>query len=393
MRESLIIFMQGQAPGWVLMDANGEAIQQVATGDPAVLATLAENREVFVIVPAADVLLTSVKMPHMSRARLQQALPFALEDQLVSEVDTLHFVAGTPDAQDQLPVAVVAKVKMEAWLAQLKEWQVVPDVLIPSIFALPVADNAWHMLLDDALVVRTKAWHGFCCDSADDWLSIALHSAENKPTSITVWQSSTKALPVCEIPLNQHHFTPEALMVAMSTQALQTPHINLLQGLFQNKKVRYPQKRKMLKLAMGLTAAWVALLLLNPVVSWFLLNQRVSSLDGEIKQIYLRHFPSATSLVAPRLRMEEKLRQSTSQENEIKFFVLLHALSKALKTQAGITLKRLDYQNNQLVMQVTATSSENFAHFADALIQQGWQVKQQNANLAGENVNATIVMQ
>ncbi len=49
---------------------------------------------VTVLVPATSVLLTHVSLPVKNRQRLLQAIPFALEEQLASDIDMQHFVLG-----------------------------------------------------------------------------------------------------------------------------------------------------------------------------------------------------------------------------------------------------------------------------------------------------------
>ena len=63
-------------------------------GDAAALAEAALDRINIVIVPSEDVLVTTVTLPKMNRSRLLQAIPYALEEQVIEDVDTMHFAAG-----------------------------------------------------------------------------------------------------------------------------------------------------------------------------------------------------------------------------------------------------------------------------------------------------------
>jgi general secretion pathway protein L len=108
----------------------GDTAEWIAVGDdgtrrgPQTNGTLAEaaleihDRPVIVLVPGTEVLTTFTSIPAKG-ARLQAVLPYALEDQLADDVDNLHFAPGKRDAGGRLPVAVVARPQMQAWLEAL----------------------------------------------------------------------------------------------------------------------------------------------------------------------------------------------------------------------------------------------------------------------------------
>src|SRR5690348_9570489 len=110
MQERLVIFVAADgSPSWVTVNADGQAAARVMNEDVATLTTVAAGKEITVVVPAEEVLLTSAVLPKLSRARLQQALPFAIEDQLTSDIETLHFVPGATQPDGVTPIAVVAQ--------------------------------------------------------------------------------------------------------------------------------------------------------------------------------------------------------------------------------------------------------------------------------------------
>ena len=58
-----------------------------------------------------------------------------------------------------------------------------------------------------------------------------------------------------------------------------------------------------------------------------------------------------------------------------------------------VELKRFDFINNELTLELTAASSKHYVcPFTHFLVQQGLSVKQQNASLAGSRVNAMLVI-
>lgn len=395
MNSKIVIFLDSNNhPGWAVLDSDRHAVRQVLDGNPEDLAADAREREVIVLVPGEDVLLVSAEVPKMNRARLAQALPFALEEQLVGDIDSLHFATGAYQADGTLPVAVVAHEKMRHWLELLRSWSVKADVLMPVSLALPYEESAWHVMLAESASVRSGVYHGFACEREN--LNEYLRLAGPLPRQIHIHNYTSHA---CAGTLDDdiqcsEKLLPRSRMLAdLASQAAQTQPLNLLQGQYAVKKSRLPHLHKMLQAAAVLAAVWVVLIFAWPAVSYFILKQRVSSIDSQIAVIYRRNFPQSASLVAPKLRMEEKLQKLSGQMGENRFLLLLGYMGKAMHAAPGVTLKRMDFQNSQLTLQLTAGSSDEFSAFTDYLTRQGLTVKQQNANLAGERVNATVTLE
>lgn len=401
MQEKLILFLHISDPGktcWVVLGEQAQVEHCIISGDTAGLSQLAINKEVIVVVPAEQVLLTMAKLPKLNRSRLLQALPYALEEQLVADVDTLHFAPGPYQADDNLPVAVVAKEKMQYWLSLLQDWRVQADAFIPSSLALPYTENTWQVLISAVAMVRTGLFQGFVCDIANlpTMLDLALAAGVSAPPLIYLHNytqqaiSSTYQLPVT---VKEDMINPEQLLSDLARNVVTYPSLDLLQGEYAVKRARLPQMDKMKRVASYLAIGWLALLVLVPTLSYCMLSYRANRIDAQIAQIYQRNFPQATSIVAPELRMQEKWQKLSAELGQNRFLLLTAYVGKSMLNAANVALKRFDFQNNQLTLELSAPSSDDVNAFNDALSQQGVTVKQQNANLAGGRANATLVIE
>lgn len=400
MRETLIIFLQNNAaiaPNWVVLGADNQVKETICAGDPAALAELAIDKQVIAIVPAEEVLLTYVIMPKMNRSRLMEALPFALEEQLVEDVESLHFAVGETQADGKLPVAVVAKKRIQQWMQQLQSYGVQPDQLIPLTFALPITADTWTAVNSDVITVRTGEYTGFVCDhaNANILLTAALASADVKPATLSIISQTTiaNALQIKDINIDESLYALNALIAECAQQAVKTPHLNLLQGMFRSKKSAFPYKGNAWRLLTYSLAAWIGLLILYPFISYCLLASRASELENEIAAIYQKHFPNGGSLASAQDKMQSKLQSLTSQTGDGRLFVMIGYIGKAVAGTPTIKLKQLTFQDNRLTLEVSAASSDDFSKFNDFLTNEGLQVKQQHADLAGSRINATIVVE
>jgi len=66
-------------------------------------------------------------------------VPYALEDQLVDEIETLHFALGSTLDGDRLPVAVVAHAALRAWLEACTQAGLTPAPWFPTRCCYPGA--------------------------------------------------------------------------------------------------------------------------------------------------------------------------------------------------------------------------------------------------------------
>src|SRR4051812_37375015 len=97
MDEQLIIRLNkhdSQVVEWLILDAENKISQGPQQAPLVTLSKYAESHTISVLIPAEDVLMMQVNLPKMSQARLQKAVPFALEEELAEEIAQLHFAFG-----------------------------------------------------------------------------------------------------------------------------------------------------------------------------------------------------------------------------------------------------------------------------------------------------------
>lgn len=386
MREQLIIFLQPQDlehPKWGIPQ-KGLSFK----GDTERLKAFAKECEVIVYVPTSDVLLTEVALPKLSRHRLLQALPFALEENLIDDVGELHFAIGPISPDQTYPVAVVSRQKMTRWLHVLAAWHVNPAVLMPDVFALPVEAGICHIACTkEGALLRVSETQGFFCETEN--LPLLL-----PPEVKTICLHHDDSIPLPTFPEEITIIEKKEATIARSPKgvdATQVP-INLLQGLFAPKKSKFAHAGKLQHLLTATVVILLALLICYPTVSFFILRNRLNDIEKDMVAIYKQHFPKATSLVDPKRRMAEALKKQTEGNQENRLLVLLGILSRAMQAEE-IELKRFDFQRNQLTLTLNAENSEIFTALVDFLKNQGLSVKQQDASLSGEKVSALIVIE
>lgn len=184
MSERLLIRLQpdGQL-AWLALDAQGRALSSANAGAPSAQA-LQHAQRVVVLVPAEEVLLLDTPRLSVARAQLRKAVPFALEDQLASPVEELHFAVADRAIGTRIPVAVIAAATLRDWLARLARDGIKPDALFAETQALPCSDGLGSVLIEDGRALwRLAPAQAGACDIAGlpDWLVLLVAGEGRAP--------------------------------------------------------------------------------------------------------------------------------------------------------------------------------------------------------------------
>jgi len=141
---------------WLAVDARGAPLSPPQSGPLALAAARVTGRRVCVLVSAADVLLAEPEVPVKAGAKLQQLVPYALEEQLADDIEALHFALGKRSGESsRVPVAVVARALLDQWLAELRGAGIEPDAVYADSELLPQNPGQSVALLDaDTVSVR-----------------------------------------------------------------------------------------------------------------------------------------------------------------------------------------------------------------------------------------------
>jgi general secretion pathway protein L len=259
---------------------------------------------VHVWTPPADSLLTRAQLPTRSRARILQALPYALEDQLLDEPEALHF-AFVREADGALAVAVTQRQRLNIWLEILKAAGIRPVSLAPGTLALPLAPDAWSAaLVDGELWVRTGAHAGF----------VTVAGLE-PPALLRAALAEAGAREAAPQRLLVHAPPPELDLAAWSAalalpvepgaddfwKLARVPALNLLQAEF-GQSAHLRQLARPLRPALVLLVLWVVASVALDVAEWWRLRARHQASQAEMHEIYRASFGTAAQYPYEQMR-------------------------------------------------------------------------------------------
>jgi hypothetical protein len=73
----------------VVLGTDGQIVEQSIGADQHTIEAAANGRKVIGLIPGGEVLLTTVRLPPMPAAKLRQGVAYALEDQLIDDLEIM----------------------------------------------------------------------------------------------------------------------------------------------------------------------------------------------------------------------------------------------------------------------------------------------------------------
>lgn len=321
----------------------------VQRGSLAELASQAGNIRLTLIAPGESITLHRIPLPSRKRALWARAVPYALEDQLIDDIEALHFVPGqTPDG-DRLPVVTVDHAVLQDWLETCAQAGLIPVAVIPDFLLLPWQEGDWSILLDrQRIMIRTGRWEGFVTESEalDLFLSQALAEAgDGKPQRLRIWGGLPPVISDVAWQVEGDPAEPLLLFAAgYQTDAV----LNLLQGSYSRQT---PWKRwlRPWQAAAALVGVWLIVQGIGLVYEHGRLQREQIALRVEMEQIYKETVPGSTRIVNPKVQLESRLRElAPAGVGGGAFFELLYQGGQPLADFPDITLRSINYREGQL---------------------------------------------
>jgi len=314
---------------------------------------LADAGEVVVLVPAEDVLLTETRLSARNRSQLLQALPYAIEDQLLSAVEDLHFAAAV-GSDDQVGVAVVARSTLGAWLDQLAVHGIRPDVLVPESLALQSGPSA--LIEDRRAIVRCGAWSAFACslDELPQWL--AQTSSSSAATALDVHDFRAAPALALPAPVSAYHERQRDPLAFLAAH-LGTPALNLLSGAFATRH-RGARGARWWRIAALLAAAVFVLALINLGFEVLQLSRTSARVDTLSQEAVRKAFPDIDAAqlarVSPEQLMRARLDRLRGGAEASGLLRVLAQIAPVLGSTTRIQTRGMEYRNGTLELALRA---------------------------------------
>lgn len=432
MSETLVIRLRGDGPAsWMIVDANGARSGAIGSGDLAAAAADAERRRVLVLVPGSEIHLAVPELPARGGNRLMQAIPFALEEQLASDVEDLHFALGPRSADgSRATVAAVARSRFEEWLGACSAAGIVPDSVLSDAFAVPVGPRGLSLLLDGRqLYVSRGGSLPFVLDA--DPLDLALELAlappaatgeetetESEGAASTAVEAGDQgaATPEAGATPGGEHVTfyasaadyereqalieglrervatlqvkllPDGPLPLLAAHASSAPVVELLQGVYAP-KTSFGERLKRWRLPAALAAVALLVLVGNQLVGVWQLRKAEKAVDAQIAEVFAQALPGQP-LVDPRAQLQGVLSQGRAAGSGL--LPALTVIAQALAQTPSGKLESISYRGDGMDLRMTAPTVEAIDAVKQRMSQSGIAVELQSATPRGDVVEGRL---
>jgi general secretion pathway protein L len=352
-------------------------------------AAVAGTARVVVLAPATHILLAEPELPPGSGIKLARAVPFALEEQLTEDIDTLYFAIGRRNARGRTAVAVVSRSVFESWLGTLKAAGLEAAALYPDLSLMPDNPSQTMLWLErDRLAVRRPGALPFAVEltpvtealavagviAATDDALLEPKTPENAVLYVTRddWarvQDEFESL-VEKFASLKIQLLADGPLPWLARELKLTDAVNLLQGEFAAQSdygARWQQWRVPALLAAGLFCVHVG-------TEWLQIhraNKQSAALDAEISALFASAMPSET-LHDARRQMQSRLERIRKSDVGPEYFLrTMQVLSGAVATVPQTTVDALSYRDQTLDLKVTAPSISALSQLSQAVNKQG----------------------
>ncbi|HVA54441.1 MAG TPA: type II secretion system protein GspL [Gammaproteobacteria bacterium] len=364
---------------WLIIDSFGNRMGQVQAGSLTDAAPVANGRHLRVCVPGSCVMLLYADIPSNNAQKILQAVPYALEDKLAEDVDTLHFAVGARGAQGYL-VTVVSRPRVQQWLDQLTAAGLTATELIPDMLALPVRAHTLILVPDERqILMRFPDGTGVAAEASLIPLMIRRYlsslTTSNTCTHALVYASDEAVSPEIRDMLAslklETTYRPlnGGAMAVMAPVARDSNAINLLQGEFGRRgatKEHWQRWRFSATLLTALCLVFIA----QQLVSEFRLRHEAADLNAQVTTLFHQALPNATHMVDPEVQMKQRLTQLTGEgANSTGLLAMLTSIGNALQSQNGVQLQSLSYHDGNLQLQIQAGSIDALNNVKSVLTQ------------------------
>ena len=394
---------------WVVVDDNGSRRSNMAAGTLAEAAAGLQGRQAIVLVPAAETLTTMVDLPVRSGARLRAALPYALEDQVAADVETLHFAAGDRYESGRRPVAVVEKSILEGWLALLEDAGIEPSSLVPENYGLARIPGTMSVLVDDGCVMFNDGEEtefvlegatpsdalvaaGQITDRSDDappepsgHLVVYCDAADEERLSHD-WIALRHELHSVDINLLQEGALPRLAVTVASGAG-----VNLLQGVYGPKADYGSWLRPWARAAMLLVALGVVGLVAKGADYWRL-SQEEATLQAQFTEQYRTVRPGANDPILDPVGAVNSIKRGLGQSTAPPVFLAsLGELSSAMAGNGAAAVESISYRAGVIDVRVSSPDVETIGNIQRAIGASGaFAATIQSTDRVGDRINSRI---
>lgn len=381
--------LQSVSVSWVYKNVNNDLkLSQGSLGD---VAAAALNQHITIVLPGEDVLFLTAEVPGKNIQRIQQAVPYVLEDSVIDDVDELHFAISKTNSDPfdiQYNVSVINKEYFESIIAQLEDAGIHADAMIADYLLL---DTNNTLFFDGSRVLFNSASLKFS-SAIDSTINLAdqdvlkLISCDKETDGNNHLDELIK-----NVDLPRQHCDADPLLCLVKNRTNYNA-INLLQASYKKKKNWSKTGKTWLPIA-AMLLVWLSVQGGLFIFNYISLSKQNKLLSTEITKIYKKTFPESRRIIDAKAQMQQKLASLKKRKGQSgrSFTEMLSGSAGIFSKTKGLVIKSLRYYDGRINIEMQIASLQALDKLKEQLNKEkGYQVEIQNASSGKEMVTARI---
>ncbi len=378
---------------WLVADTSGRPLTAASSGTLQQAAAAAVGRRVAVLLPPADVLLAEVELPVKGGARASQVVPYALEEQLVGDVEAQHFAIGARNASTgRTAVAVIAHAELEQLLQTLRTAGIEAQSVVSEAALVPGGLNHATLLLDGETlcIVPPGGAQAAVLPATDVGAALELAVGAETLGGMTVvcvatpldWQRRSAEIEGLRSRCAglKVQLANSGLLPWLAPQFAAGTAVNLLQGRYAQRQSWSGQWQRWR--VVGVLAG--ALLLLHVAGQlWTLaqLERAERELSVATEEFANRVMPGAGGTTNLRQRAEQRLLAAQGAGDASGLMSALAAIAGAVPAAGGgAAIQTFQFQGGALDVKLRANDAESLERVSQQLRAAGWRAEITSGN-------------
>jgi general secretion pathway protein L len=388
------IELNSVALSWVYEDSNSEL--KLAHGLLSDVVSTALHHNITVVIPGEDVLFLTAEVPGKNSQRVQQAVPYVLEDSVIDDVDDLYFAVSkslSNYSDNQYDVSVINKQYFESIINQLEIASIHADIMIADYWLLPDTNN---LFTDGERVIVNSPNLKFSSPSGGMINLNDYGLTDEQTVNVIDCGKEADAINIADKLIDNPNIKKECCdahpLLCLVQNSTSAKGVNLLQGRYKKKK-NWSQAGKTWLPVAALFLVWLSVQGGLFIVDYISLSKKNATLNAEIVKIYKTAFPQSRRIIDAKAQMLQKLKNLKKRKGQSgrSFSEMLSGSAGIFAKTRGLEIKSLRYYDGHINLELQIASLQDLDKLKNELNKEkGYQVEIQNASSGKEKVTARL---
>ncbi|MEX0964059.1 MAG: type II secretion system protein GspL [Pseudohongiellaceae bacterium] len=352
------------------------------------------------LVDGTRVVLRRISFDPAERRHLNRLLPYQLEQDLATDLDTVHFALGVP-AASTVSVAVVDHAELATDIEALEAVGLTVQQAVHEAQLLPGSDQHWTLLLEASSRVHVRFGEDLALSIHADMLAEALTrlfvDSSEVPQLITLQAADAAGLEWLQSQVQACYPKDRALPALeqisgdyAQAASLSASWLDLRQGRLLL-AIPYAQTWQRWRGAALAVATALLIYIGGNLLQWWVVEQRRVAVEAQIVAEYRSVVPQGV-LVNPVAQLRNRLTGSSAGGAGV--LSLMSRVVPALAQAERVQLQRLQFngQSGQLQLSLEAAANAEILALTEQLSAAGVRAQPANLTAVGDRQRAVLMI-